>query len=140
VVQGSVDLQGQGALSFTFLPTELRPNVLALQTVLVIGNSASGYDITRGLASQIYSRRQAGETRLPKVYQSARSPPGLGIPFDAPDAPEYAKEVGLFPPIKKVDGRRIEFDNEEVVEDVDVMFVCPFHLTYLPWSPSALRS
>lgn len=107
--------------SFRFSPSLSPP-----QTVLVIGNSASGYDITRELASQLWDRRQAGETNLPKLYQSARSPPELGIPFDAPDAPDYGKEVTLFPPIQKVEGKRIDFEDGRGLEDVDVMFVLPF--------------
>lgn len=95
-----------------------------LQTVLVVGNSASGYDITRELAASIHSRRlENPNASLPKIYQAARSPPALGIPWDAPDAPEYSKEVHVLPPIRRVDGRRIEFENDEVVEDVDTMCV-----------------
>ena len=103
----------------------LTPLVLP-QTVLVIGNSASGYDITRELASSIHSRRLAdpdAASALPKIYQSARSPAALGIPWNAPDAPEYSNEVREVPPIRRVEGRRIEFENGQVVEDVDTMCV-----------------
>ncbi|GAA5894041.1 hypothetical protein JCM8208_002329, partial [Rhodotorula glutinis] len=108
------------------------------KTVLVIGNSASGYDITRELASSIYSRRLADPSApLPRIYQSARSPPALGIPWDAPDAPEYSKEVRELPPIKRVEGRRIEFENGEVVEDVDtVMFATGYYFSFPFLSPS----
>ncbi|GAA5830317.1 hypothetical protein JCM11251_001304 [Rhodosporidiobolus azoricus] len=116
------------------------------KTVLVIGNSASGYDITREIAASIYNRRQAGEADLPRIYQSAKSPPGLGIPFDAPDAPPYGKEVGLFPPIKEVEGKVIEFEDGRKVEDVDVimfatgyLFSFPFlHPTDAPFSSAPL--
>ncbi|GAA5848573.1 hypothetical protein JCM8547_004556 [Rhodosporidiobolus lusitaniae] len=116
------------------------------KTVLVIGNSASGYDITRELAASIWQRRHDGQTNLPKIYQAARSPPALGIPFDSPDAPEYGKEVGLFPPIKKVEGRRIEFENRKSVDDVDSIifatgyfFSFPFlHPTDAPFSSHPL--
>lgn len=58
---------------------------------------------------------------LPRIYQAARSPPALGIPWDAPDAPEYSKEVGVFPPIRKITGREIEFEDGRSVNDVDCM-------------------
>ncbi|GAA5885442.1 hypothetical protein JCM6882_009622 [Rhodosporidiobolus microsporus] len=103
------------------------------KTVLVIGNSASGYDITRELAASIWDRRQAGQTNLPRIYQSAKSPPGLGIPFDAPDAPLYAKEVGLFPPIKKIEGKRIEFEDGKVLDDVEVIMFATGYLFSFPF-------
>lgn len=101
--------------------TKLR---ISCQTVLVVGNSASGYDITRELATSIYARRQAGQVppeQLPRIYQSARSPPVLGIPWDAADAPAYSKEVQTLPPIRRVERRRIEFEDGRIVEDVDVI-------------------
>lgn len=94
------------------------------QTVLVIGNSASGYDITRELAASIHARRTSGTVppeTLPRVYQAARSPPALGIPWDAPDAPDYSKEVRVLRPIRRVRGREIEFEDGTVVDDVDCM-------------------
>lgn len=105
-----------------------------------MGNSASGYDITRELADSIYTRRQAGvpaET-LPRIYQSARSPPALGVPWDAPDAPEYSKEVQTFPPIRRIDGRRIEFLDGRSVNDVDtVMFATGYFFSFPFLSPSS---
>ncbi|KAJ8295454.1 Thiol-specific monooxygenase [Rhodotorula toruloides] len=108
------------------------------KTVLVVGNSASGYDITRELASSIHTRRQSSPSGpLPKIYQSARSPPQLGIPWDAPDAPEYSKEVRTKPPIRRVEGRRIEFEDGSVVEDVDTIIFATGYFFSLPFlSPS----
>ncbi|GAA5917339.1 hypothetical protein JCM5296_001296 [Sporobolomyces johnsonii] len=118
------------------------------KTVLVIGNSASGYDVTRELAMSIHSRRESGTdpTTLPKVYQSARSPPVIGIPFDAPDAPEWAKEIAVFPPVRKVEGKVIEFEDGRTLEDVDTIIYCtgyyfsfPFcHTTDAPFSEHPL--
>ncbi|GAA6009029.1 hypothetical protein JCM10207_004071 [Rhodosporidiobolus poonsookiae] len=105
------------------------------KTVLVIGNSASGYDITRELASSIWDRRQSGETTVPKIYQAARSPPALGIPFDSPDAPEYGKEVGLYPPIKRVEGKTVEFENGKTVDDVEVIMFATGYFFSFPFLP-----
>ncbi|BGP13866.1 monooxygenase [Rhodosporidiobolus nylandii] len=107
------------------------------KTVLVVGNSASGYDITRELASSIYDRRQAGQHDLPRICQASRSPPALGIPFDSPESPEYGKEVGLYPPIKKIEGKKIEFEDGRSVEDVDVILFATGYLFSFPFvSPS----
>lgn len=109
-----------GCRSFAPVHPLLTPSLL--QTVLVIGNSASGYDITRELAASIYDRRQADPSaELPRIHQSARSPPALGIPWDAPDAPPYSKEVQTFPPIKEIAGKHIEFQDGRSIVDVDVM-------------------
>ncbi|GAA5881975.1 hypothetical protein JCM3774_002558 [Rhodotorula dairenensis] len=111
------------------------------KTVLVIGNSASGYDITRELAASIYARRQESgsvpnATVLPRIYQSARSPPALGIPWDAPDAPEYSKEVRVFPPIRRVRGREIEFEDGTSVNDVDsIIFATGYYFSFPFLSP-----
>ncbi|GAA5845715.1 hypothetical protein JCM9279_006082 [Rhodotorula babjevae] len=109
------------------------------ETVLVIGNSASGYDITRELASSIHSRRLAdpdAASALPKIYQSARSPAALGIPWDAPDAPEYSNEVHEVPPIKRIEARRIEFEDGQVVEDVDtIVFATGYYFSFPFLSP-----
>ncbi|KPV75868.1 uncharacterized protein RHOBADRAFT_52884 [Rhodotorula graminis WP1] len=108
------------------------------KTVLVIGNSASGYDITRELASSIHARRLADPAAaLPRIYQSARSPAALGIPWDAPDAPEYSNEVREVPPIKRVEASRIEFENGVVVEDVDtIMFATGYYFSFPFLSPA----
>ncbi|BGP22800.1 flavin dependent monooxygenase [Rhodotorula toruloides] len=108
------------------------------KTVIVVGNSASGYDITRELASSIHTRRQfSPSASLPKIYQSARSPPQLGIPWDAPEAPEYSKEVRTKPPIRRVDGRRIEFEDGSVAEDVDtIIFATGYFFSFPFLSPT----
>ncbi|GAA5944891.1 hypothetical protein JCM1841_000599 [Sporobolomyces salmonicolor] len=105
------------------------------KTVLVIGNSASGYDVTRELAMSIHSRRESGTdpTALPKIYQSARSPPVLGIPFDAADAPEWAKEIAVFPPVRKVEGKVIEFEDSRTLEDVDTIIYCTGYYYSFPF-------
>ncbi|BGP37929.1 monooxygenase [Rhodotorula kratochvilovae] len=109
------------------------------KTVLVIGNSASGYDITRELAASIHERRKADPSApLPRIYQAARSPPALGIPWDAPDAPEYSKEVRVFPPIRRVEGGQIEFENDEVVEDVDaIIFATGYYFSFPFCAPTS---
>ncbi|GAA5971287.1 hypothetical protein JCM8115_005494 [Rhodotorula mucilaginosa] len=111
------------------------------KTVLVIGNSASGYDITRELAASIHARREAGTVppeSLPRIYQAARSPPALGIPWDAPDAPEYSKEVGVFPPIRKIAGREIEFEDGRSVNDVDcIIFATGYYFSFPFLSPES---
>ncbi|GAA6063282.1 hypothetical protein JCM10212_004664 [Sporobolomyces blumeae] len=114
------------------------------KTVLVVGNSASGYDITRELAMSIHSRRTSDPLapHLPRVYQSARSPSNLGIPFDAPDAPDWAKEIDVVKPIHKVEGRSITLEDGRKVDDIDVIifatgyyFSFPFlRSTDSPWS------
>ncbi|GAA5996183.1 flavin-containing monooxygenase [Rhodotorula paludigena] len=108
------------------------------KTVLVIGNSASGYDITRELAASIYDRRQDDPSaELPRIYQSARSPPALGIPWDAPDAPPYSKEVQTFPPIKEIAGKHIEFQDGRSIDDVEViMFATGYHFSFPFCDPS----
>lgn len=98
------------------------PEPFADETVLVVGNSSSGYDITREIATAIYERRTRGEVGMKRIYQSARGPSGIGIPFDAPDAPEWAAEIQVLPTIKQIheDGR-VEFDNGQRLNDVDTM-------------------
>ncbi|GAA6058243.1 hypothetical protein JCM3770_007431 [Rhodotorula araucariae] len=107
-------------------------NLYKDKTVLVIGNSASGYDIARELAASIHERRKVDRSApLPRIYQAARSPPALGIPWDAPDAPEYSKEVRTFPPIKRVEGGKIEFDNGEVIANVDaIIFATGYYFSF----------
>ncbi|GAA5878343.1 hypothetical protein JCM16303_002741 [Sporobolomyces ruberrimus] len=114
------------------------------KTVLVIGNSASGYDITREIATSIHNRRNSSSsaTTLPKIYQSARSPSNLGIPFDSPDAPDWAGEIEVFPPIRKVEEWTITFEDGRTLTDVDTIifatgyyFSFPFlHSSDAPWS------
>ncbi|GAA5839962.1 hypothetical protein JCM5353_006687 [Sporobolomyces roseus] len=114
------------------------------KTVLVVGNSASGYDITREIAMSIHSRRTSDRppATLPKIYQSARSTSNLGIPFDAPDSPDWAKEVKVFPPIRKVEDKTITFQDGSSLDNVDTIiyatgyyFSFPFlHSTDAPWS------
>lgn len=94
------------------------------QTVLVVGNGASGYDATREIADSIHRRRVQDPTaQLPRIYQSARSPSALGIPFDDPSAPDWAKEVSTFGTIDRVDGKKITFSDGRSLQDVDVMWV-----------------
>lgn len=73
----------------------------------------------------IHSRRTSDRPPaiLPKIYQSARSASNLGIPFDAPDSPEWAKEVKVFPPIRKVEDKTITFEDGSSLDDVDTMWV-----------------
>lgn len=93
------------------------------KTVLVVGNGASGYDATREIADSIHRRRQQDpHARLPRIYQSARSPSALGIPFDDPSAPDWAKEIEVFPQISRIDSQRIDFADGRSVGDVDVMY------------------
>ena len=75
----------------------------------------------------LHSRRTSSQTpaTLPKIYQSARSASNLGIPFDAPDSPEWAKEVKVFPPIRKVEDKKITFEDGSSLDDVDTMWVHP---------------
>ncbi|GAA5904869.1 uncharacterized protein JCM6883_004894 [Sporobolomyces salmoneus] len=122
------------------------PETYENKTVLVVGNSASGYDITREIAMSIHERRTALPNQatipLPRIYQSARSPSALGIAFDAPDAPSWAKEIKVFPPIQKIAGRTIVFEDGQTLDDVDVIqfatgytFSFPFlHSSDAPWS------
>lgn len=71
----------------------------------------------------IHSRRTSDRppASLPKIYQSARSASNLGIPFDAPDSPDWAKEVKVFPPIRKVKDKTIIFEDDSVLTDVETM-------------------
>lgn len=90
--------------------------------VLVVGNSASGYDIAREFATKIHSyRKDQPGTTLPKIYQSARSPIDIAEPFDATDAPEWAQEISVYPPISSIDGKRIRFEDGRTLDDVDTM-------------------
>lgn len=71
----------------------------------------------------IHERKMNGDdpNRIPKIYQSARSPSALGIDFGAPDAPDWAREVTVFPPIRTIAGRTILFEDDRSSEDVDTM-------------------
>jgi hypothetical protein len=92
------------------------------QTVLVVGNSASGYDITREIAMSIHERRLGDPAALlPNIYQSARSPSALGIPFDDPTAPDWAREITVFPSIVRVQDSRLYFDDGRTLDDVDLL-------------------
>ncbi|ORY61920.1 hypothetical protein BCR35DRAFT_309005 [Leucosporidium creatinivorum] len=104
------------------------------KTVLVLGNGASGYDATRECAVSIHERRLADPSaELPKIYQSARSPSALGIPFDDPSAPDWAREITVFPPIAKTEGKRITFVDGRTLEDVDVILFATGYLFSFPF-------
>ncbi|GAA5957607.1 hypothetical protein JCM3765_001453 [Sporobolomyces pararoseus] len=119
------------------------PEKFRQKNVLVIGNSASGYDITREIATSIHDRRtNESPSQLPKIYQSARSPSALGIAFDSPDAPEWAKEIKVFPPIRKIEGKTIVFEDDQTLTDVDtIIFATGYYFSFpflrstdAPWS------
>ncbi|GAA5931429.1 uncharacterized protein JCM15063_001464 [Sporobolomyces koalae] len=105
------------------------------KTVLVVGNSASGYDITRELAGLVHSQRTEHEPRddrpLKKVYQSARSPSKLGIPFDAPDAPEWAREITVVPAIRRISNHLVTFEDGTSRDDIDtIIFATGYYFTF----------
>lgn len=120
------------------------PKRFELKSVLVVGNSASGYDITRELATAIHERRKRNETpsELPQIMQSARSPSALGIAFDSPDAPDWAQEIRVFPPIGKIEGKKIYFEDGTALTNIDTIifatgyyFSFPFlHSSDAPWN------
>lgn len=100
----------------------------------MVGNGASGYDATREIAVSIHERRMADPTAtLPSIYQSARSPSALGIPFDDPSAPEWAKEITVFPPIASVSENVITFVDGRTLSNVDAILFATGYLFTFPF-------
>ncbi|KAJ3355016.1 hypothetical protein HDU83_004187 [Entophlyctis luteolus] len=117
-----------------------RAAAYAGQTVLVVGNNASGYDCVRELAQQFHSQRQHPDASLcgdvGRVYQSARSPSLLGIPFDRPDAPDWCKEVVVLPQISSISGRAVRFEDGTLLENVDtILFATGYYFSFPFASP-----
>ncbi|KAK4701314.1 hypothetical protein P7C70_g4917, partial [Phenoliferia sp. Uapishka_3] len=112
------------------------PEAYRDQTVLVIGNSASGYDITRQIAEPLFDRRSPDipAESLPKIYQSRKGPSSLGLPFDAPDSAEWAKAIGIFPPIERIEGKTIWFEDGRSLNDVDLIMFATGHLYSFPFA------
>ncbi|KDE06671.1 hypothetical protein MVLG_03018 [Microbotryum lychnidis-dioicae p1A1 Lamole] len=110
----------------------------ANQTVLVVGNGASGFDVARELAESISERRTADPSAaLPRLYQSSRSISPVYGTFDADAAPGWWNEVAQVPAIRKIEGSRIELDDESILEDVDVIiFATGYYLAFPFCSPS----
>ncbi|SCV66987.1 BQ2448_5633 [Microbotryum intermedium] len=107
-----------------------------VQTVLVVGNGASGFDVARELAVAISERRIADPSAaLPRLYQSSRSTsPVYGI-FDT--ASEWSKEIVQVPAIRRIEAKRIEMDDETSIEDVDVIiFATGYYLAFPFCSPT----
>ncbi|KAI5476080.1 dimethylaniline monooxygenase (N-oxide forming) [Pseudohyphozyma bogoriensis] len=104
--------------------------------VLVVGNSASGYDITREVATMIHERRTAGDPTVEGrfVAQSFRSPSLLSFPFDSPDAKEYAKEIKLMPAIQRVEGKTVYFVDGQILENVDTILFATGYLYSFPFA------
>lgn len=88
------------------------PDAFADKNVLVVGNSASGYDVGHEIATFF---RETNSAR--KVYQSIRH--GFEIGIDPSEGPVWASHLELLPGIARVlsdttveflDGRRLDFD------------------------------
>ncbi|KAK4700013.1 hypothetical protein P7C70_g6239, partial [Phenoliferia sp. Uapishka_3] len=107
------------------------------ETVLVIGNSASGYDITRQIAISLFERKSSSPelaNALPKIYQVQKGPYALGVPFDAPDAPEWARSIGIFPPVQRIEGKTIFFEDGRTLDDVDHIIFATGYLYSFPFA------
>lgn len=101
--------------------------------MLVVGNAATGYDVTREIATSLWERREEGDSTATQfIAQSSRKESTSVLPFDRPDAPPYTKIIKLLPGISKMTEKEVHFVDGQVLADVDVMYAEPVPHLFQP--------
>ncbi|KAH8929573.1 FAD/NAD(P)-binding domain-containing protein [Atractiella rhizophila] len=95
--------------------------------VLVVGNSASGYDIARELT----------ETAVSPIYQAIRSPFYIGVDPRTPGAPEWSKKIQIvsgFVAVEEEDGEEVLVCQEgERLKGIEVIICATGYLYDFPF-------